>query len=250
MGVLVLPAAELSRPRAPIRRSWRRSGAVPSRALCPWESRCGRPASSPTDWGTSFSLTRDYLIGGHPWTYRSYALKVYFNKSGVLRAEIIPCTIDGEGFPKIAVRSSAAEILGGIGRASARLRNDVLLAWVERDRTVRDTMSFFASFQGSDAASGAETGSSGCDRRFSRTTFAAYGLDFGAAGERLAAFMQQVAESSVDPQLSASLSKESRADEIVSARASLRSANPIPEDYRGAFRRGTKTDKLWANQFP
>jgi len=58
-------------------------------------------------------------------------------------------------------------------------------------------------------------------------------LNFGAAGERLAVFMQQVAESSVDPQLSASLPEESRADGIVSALASLRSSNPIPEDIPG-----------------
>lgn len=173
-----------------------------------------------------------YVTGGHPWTYRSYALKVFFNQSGVQRAEIIPFTIDTEGLPKIAISSSAAEILGGVGRASARLSNDMLLAWVERDRTVRDTMFFFASLQKSDPATANEW-AFWVQSLLQQDNIRRLRLNFGAAGERLADFMQNLAESSVDPQLSVSLAKESRANEIVSALASLRSSNPIAEDIPG-----------------
>jgi len=173
-----------------------------------------------------------YVMGGHPWTYRSYVLKVFFNKLGVLRAEIIPFTIDSEGFPRIAIRSSAAETLGGVGRASARLSNDMLLAWVERDRTVRDTLFFFASLQKSDPATAKEW-ALWVQSLLQQDNIHRLRLNCGAAGERLAVCMQHVAESSVDPQRSAPLPKESRADEIVSALASLRSSNPIPEDIPG-----------------
>ena len=181
----------------------------------------------------NFIFPRDaYLIAGHPWTCRSYALKVYFNKSGLMRAEVIPCVIDTEGLPKVAIGNVAAETLGGVGRASARLSNDMLLAWVERDRTVRDTLFFFASLQKSDPATAKEW-ALWVQSLLQQDNIRRLRLNFGAAGERLAVFMQHVAESSVDPQLSAPLPKESCADEIVSALASLRSLNPIPEDIPG-----------------
>jgi poly-gamma-glutamate capsule biosynthesis protein CapA/YwtB (metallophosphatase superfamily) len=92
----------------------------------------------------NFIFPRDsYLVDGHPWAYRSYALKVFFNKPSVLRAELIPYVIDDMGFPKIAMGNVAREILGGVGRASTRLGDDARLAWVERDRTLRDAISFF-----------------------------------------------------------------------------------------------------------
>ena len=173
-----------------------------------------------------------YLSGGHPWTYRSYAVKVFFDQSGILRAKIIPFMIDNEGFPRVAIGSSAAEILGGVGRASARLSEDALLTWVERDRTLRDTIFFFGSLQKSGPATANEW-AFWVQSLFQQDNIRRLQLNFGAAGERLAVFMQHVAESSVDPKLSASLPKESRADEIMAALASLRSSNDIPEDVPG-----------------
>ncbi len=173
-----------------------------------------------------------YLFGGHPWAYRSCVLKVFFDGSGVVRAEIVPIEIDGEGFPRIAAGGPAAEILGGIARASARLLDDAALAWMEHNRTLRDTFSFFRSFPASDPATAHEWAlqlRSPCQqdniRRLQR-------YDLPAAA-RLAGFMEQVAASSENPGRCFSLCKESRADGLASAVERLRSTHPIPEDLPG-----------------
>ncbi len=179
----------------------------------------------------NFIFPRDrYLLGGHPWAYRSYALKVFCNETGVVRAEVVPITIDDAGFPHMAEGRTAAEILGGIGRASARLHDDAALARMERDRTVRDTLSFFRSFPASDPGIAHEWALQ-LRSPFQRDNIHRLQRYYGPAGARLAGFMEQVA--ACDAQRSASLVEASRGDGLMSAVARLRSTHPIPEDLPG-----------------
>jgi poly-gamma-glutamate capsule biosynthesis protein CapA/YwtB (metallophosphatase superfamily) len=183
-------------------------------------------------WGNSiiahglgnFVLPPDeYLAGGHPWTYRTIALRVFFDRAGAIRAEIIPCTIDENGFPRLAEGQVAAEILGGVGRASRRLRDDTLLARLERDRTIRETVSFFSALQ---ACSADEAGEWALQLHspFLKDVVSKLEPDHGSAGEMLAAFMRQFAASYQDAQLVRSMWKKSHGDDLVSALDCLRSS--------------------------
>ncbi len=173
-----------------------------------------------------------YLRGGHPWTYRSYALKIHFDRLGVLYAEILPYIIDTQGFPRTASEAEAAEILGGVSRASASLKKDDLLDWVERDRTVRDTLSFFEKFPRSDPAGAQGRGlqlRSPCQQDNLRRLR----QNCGGAGKRLASLMQRVAEVSSEARSLQALQRECCRADIVSALERLRSANPVLEDLPG-----------------
>lgn len=174
----------------------------------------------------------EYLFSGHPWTLRSIAIKVHFDKSSALRSEIIPIVIDDSGFPSIATGNCADEILGGVARASIRLCDDELLAWVERDRTVREMIAFVTNLQKSDPAN-AQEWSLQLHSPFINQLVINLGNNFGTAGEKLAHFMNQFAASFNDPRLLASLLKQSREDNIVSALAHLRKSYPITQDLPG-----------------
>lgn len=174
----------------------------------------------------------EYLLSGHPWTNRSILLKVFFNKSGLLSAEIVPIVIDKQGYPNIATGHQEAEILGGVGRASCRLLDDELLAWIERDRTVRETFAYFSNLQKSDPAL-AQEWSLQLQSPFLKDIVFRLGHNFGIAGEQLASFMHQFSASSADPRLAAALSRRCREDDLVAALATLRKSYPFLQDLPG-----------------
>ncbi len=140
--------------------------------------------------------------------------------------------IDLEGFPQIAADGPSAEILGGIARASARRADDEALAWIDRDRTFRDTFSFFRSFPVSDEATAQEWAlqlRSPCQQDNIRRLQ----VTGEPAAARLAAFMERVAASSGDVRECAYLSRKSRGRGLAAALETLKSTHPIPEDLPG-----------------
>lgn len=160
-----------------------------------------------------------YLRGGHPWWNRSYALKVNFDRGGVLGAEVVPCVLSDHGLPTVADWPAAAEIAGAIARVSARLHQNEWLAWVERDRIVRETGHFFESFPRN--VPPAQYWALKLRRPFQQHIIGMLRRDFGGAGERLASFMQEVAGSGGDPQLAAALSKRVADSDIARALAAV-----------------------------
>lgn len=178
----------------------------------------------------NFVFERDkYLISGHPWSYRTIALKVFFNKSGVLNAEIIPCMIDEKGFPNIATGRDAAEILGGLGRISSRICDEELLAWVEHDRTVRVTVSFLRAFQKCDPSIAHEWALQ-LHSILYQNIMCNLENGYGAEGKQLAAFLQLIKTSYSDPILASCLVKRSNENEIDLTLTRFCSANPYCKD--------------------
>ncbi len=181
----------------------------------------------------NFIFPRDrYLDHGHPWSYRTYALKVSFNVSGVLHAEVEPFSIGADGFPRKATGTEASEILGGVGRASARLEDNALLDWVERDRTVREVLHFFSLFQKSSEDTAQEWALQLLSP-FRQDNIGRLGRQYGRTGERLAEFLMQLSESSANPGQWLALQRLSRERGLVSSLTCLQQENPIAEDLPG-----------------
>lgn len=174
----------------------------------------------------------EYLTSGHPWSNRTIAIKVFFDKAGAIGAEIIPCVIDEIGFPRLAEGRVAAEILGGIGRASRRLQDTSWLKWLERDRTVRDTTSFFSALQHCDPGEIQEWALQ-LHSPFRKDVVARLEHGYGPAAQKLAAFMREFAASYQDPILMNPLWKKSRENDLISALQSFRSSNVVGANLPG-----------------
>jgi len=86
-----------------------------------------------------------HLASGHPWSYRSLVLKVFFGRGGVSHAHIIPV----EMRPDFTVAPSAgtrrAEMLGAIARASRGLQDAKKLARIETNQLARETLGWLAA---------------------------------------------------------------------------------------------------------
>ncbi|HXA96417.1 MAG TPA: CapA family protein, partial [Candidatus Dormibacteraeota bacterium] len=86
-----------------------------------------------------------HLAGGHPWSYRSLVLKVFFGRGGISHAQIIPV----EMRPDFTVAPSAgarrAEMLGAIARASRRLQDSERLARLEAEQLAREALGWSAA---------------------------------------------------------------------------------------------------------
>ncbi len=138
----------------------------------------------------------DYVRAGHPWTNRSYALKVFVNASGVLRADVVPFVITTEGLPAIATGSARREILGALTKASLRLSDDHFLGWLEHDRTLRVTVDMVSSFLKSAPP---------IDREIALQLHSPFKWDcierlrnrYGKSGERVAHLLSDMAEAAV-----------------------------------------------------
>jgi len=181
----------------------------------------------------NFVFPRDpYLVAGHPWSYRSYGLKVFFDCSGVVRAETVPCVLDADGLPRLASGTTAREILGGIGCASRRLDDDELLASVERDQTLRDATAIFARLQDSDAPTAGEW-SLALRSPFRQDCIRRLYTDFGPEGEQLAKLLLDLANSAADPETMLAIMKRTGEHDMVSAVTRLLAANALPADPPG-----------------
>jgi poly-gamma-glutamate capsule biosynthesis protein CapA/YwtB (metallophosphatase superfamily) len=81
-----------------------------------------------------------HLASGHPWSYRSVVLKVFFGREGISHAQIIPV----EMRPDFTVASSTgarrAEMLGAIARASRGLKDSERLARLETEQLAREAL--------------------------------------------------------------------------------------------------------------
>lgn len=174
----------------------------------------------------NFIFPRDkYLMDGHPWTYRTIALKAHFNNRGLLSAEVIPCVIDESGLPRVAVYPAAAEILGAVRRASMRLNDTAFLSRVERDRTVRETLAFFRGLQRSDLSTALEWALQPLSP-FKQDVVRRLERDHGAAGKRLAEFIRGFAASRSDHDLLRLYRDMSKSSAILAALAELQTLDP------------------------
>jgi poly-gamma-glutamate synthesis protein (capsule biosynthesis protein) len=86
-----------------------------------------------------------HLASGHPWSYRSLVLKVFFGRGGVSHAHLIPV----EMRPDFTVAPSAgtrrAEMLGAIAKASRGLQDADKLARIEMNQLARETLGWLAA---------------------------------------------------------------------------------------------------------
>jgi poly-gamma-glutamate synthesis protein (capsule biosynthesis protein) len=86
-----------------------------------------------------------HLASGHPWSYRSLVLKVFFGRGGISHAQIIPV----EMRPDFTVAPSAgarrAEMLGAIARASRRLQDSQRLGRLEAQQLAREALGWSAA---------------------------------------------------------------------------------------------------------
>ncbi len=173
-----------------------------------------------------------YLREGHPWTNRSYALKVFVNLTGILRAEVVPLVITDYGLPKIATGSPRAEILAAVARTSFRLNDDGFLHWIEKDRTLRDTLAFLKSFLDS---------SPPIDREMAlqlRSPFRQANTErlrtaYGRTGEHTARLLSEIAESSTVPEAVAQFTTGKMRTLLLTAMTDLQRLNRLPSDLPG-----------------
>src|SRR5258705_10164140 len=88
-----------------------------------------------------------HLASGHPWSYRSLVLKVFFGRGGVSHAHIIPV----EMRPDFTVAPSAGtrpgQMLGALARASRGLHDAQKIAPVETKQLAPQTLGRFAGLE-------------------------------------------------------------------------------------------------------
>jgi poly-gamma-glutamate synthesis protein (capsule biosynthesis protein) len=81
-----------------------------------------------------------YLRGGHPWTDRSYVLKVFFSRAGIDRAELVPVGMDANGVVRRLAGCSRRLIAGALRKLSERLNDSVWLEHIESARLAREAV--------------------------------------------------------------------------------------------------------------
>jgi hypothetical protein len=86
-----------------------------------------------------------HLASGHPWSYRSLVLKVFFGRSGITHAQIIPVEMRPDFTVAPSVGTRRAEMLGAVARASRRLRDSERLARLEAEQLARETLGWAAA---------------------------------------------------------------------------------------------------------
>jgi len=84
----------------------------------------------------------EYLRTGHPWTDRSFAVKVFFAKKGILRVEILPVQIRPDQSVAPLHGSERRQMVGAIRRLSSGLLDDKRLQSVEDDRMARQALKY------------------------------------------------------------------------------------------------------------
>jgi poly-gamma-glutamate capsule biosynthesis protein CapA/YwtB (metallophosphatase superfamily) len=89
----------------------------------------------------------DYQVCGSPWTKRTYALRVDFDKGGVRRAEPIPVEIQSD-YQILPLEGHARrEFLGVLGHISRRIADTESLENLEHHFRVQESLFFLENFR-------------------------------------------------------------------------------------------------------
>jgi poly-gamma-glutamate capsule biosynthesis protein CapA/YwtB (metallophosphatase superfamily) len=88
-----------------------------------------------------------HLAGGHPWSYRSLVLKVFFGHGGISHAQIIPVEVRPDFSVAPSTGGRRAEMLGAITRTSRGLPDAARLARLETEQLTRETLGWSSTFE-------------------------------------------------------------------------------------------------------
>ena len=106
--------------------------------------------------GNAFMPMFSYMLDGHPWADRSYALELGIGGDGVVSMRLHPLRLQPDGSPVLLEGRDKTALLAGLARMSARLGDDDFLERCERARLVFEAVRLVSVLQEA-AAQGGET---------------------------------------------------------------------------------------------